>query len=109
MRLWQDGLIALLAAIGLTSIIWTLICAVVFSPVRRQRSVVLICARGDGSDLEDQVNTLLFLRRRSGTVDEIILMDCGLTEEGQKICRLLSQKHHLISLCTKDEIDRHIT
>ena len=109
MRLWQDGLIALLAAIGLASIFWMIISAVVFTPARRQHAVALICARGNGEDLEDQVRTLSLLQARRNAVDEILLVDCGLTEEGRTLCRLLAGQNRRVSLCGKDEIEKYIT
>ena len=109
MRLWQDGLIAFFTAIALASIFWMIVRAVLLVPVRRQRSVVLICARDDATDLEDQVRTLLLLRSRQYAVDDVLLVDCGLTEEGKKICRLLADENRRVSLCGKNEIETYIT
>ena len=44
MQLWQDGLVAALAAIGLASLMWSVVKAVLYSPrqERRQGAVALI-------------------------------------------------------------------
>ena len=109
MRLWQDGLVALLAAIGLASILWLIVRAVLFAPAHQRCATALICARGDGEDLEAQVVTLSLLRLEHNAVDEILLVDCGLTEEGRKLCRLLAGKHRRVSFCAVSEIEKYIT
>lgn len=109
MRLWEDGILALLAAIGLASVIWTLVRAVLFQPAARKGVVVLICARGDGEELEQQVRELTVLRRERGVVGEIFLVDCGLSEEGRKLCRLLARGDRRVTLCQSGEIETYIT
>ena len=109
MRLWEDGILALLAAIGLASVIWTLVRAVLFRPPARQGIVVLICARGNGEELEQQVRELTILRRERGVVGEIFLVDCGLSEEGRQICRLLARGDRRVTLCKSGEIETYIT
>ncbi len=108
MRLWQDGIIALLASIGLASIFWMAVRAVLFAPVRRQYAVALISARGDGEDLEDQVLTLSLLRMEREALGEILLVDCGLTEEGSARCRMLARQNRRVSFCTAQEIEKYI-
>ena len=56
MQLWQDGLVAFLAAIGLTTLVWAAVRPVLTAAVPRQRGItVLLPARGDGEGLEDAV------------------------------------------------------
>ena len=109
MQLWQDGIIALLASIGLASIFWMIVRAVLFAPVRRQRAVALLSARGDGEDLEEQVLTLSLLRLEQDAVGEILLVDCGLTEEGRMRCRILAERNRRVSFCAAEEIGKYIT
>lgn len=109
MRLWQDALIALLAAIGLTSLVWFVIRALFFLPVTAHRALVLICAKGDGEGVEQQVRELTMLRRAHGAVGEILLVDCGLSEEGRHLCCLLAREEHSVTLCSSEEIIHYIT
>ena len=52
MQLWQDGLLAMLAAVGLASLLWGLVRAVFCPGTPRQRSLVaLIPAQGNGETL----------------------------------------------------------
>lgn len=108
MQLWQDGLVAMLAAIGLASLMWMVVRAVLFTrPVRRQGAVALVPARGDGCGLEEQVHTLAHLRQEQGVFSAILLVDCGLTEEGLKLARLLEREDRWVSLCRQDQIGNY--
>lgn len=109
MRLWQDGIIALLASIGVASILWGAARLILFPPPRRQDAVALVSARGNGEDLEAQVRALALLRCQQGIVGEILLVDCGLTEEGEAICRLLARQHRRVAFVTMDEIAKYVT
>ena len=108
MRLWQDGIIAFLASIGTASILWAAVRMLLFAPPRKQDAVVLISARGDCEDLEAQVRALTMIRGEQGLVGEILLVDCGLTEEGNALCRLLSRQHRRVSLVSMDEISKYL-
>lgn len=109
MRLWQDGIIALLAAIGLAAVIWAVVRAVLFQPPMRQGVIALICAQGDGEYVEQQVRELSLLRRERGIVGEILLVDCGLSEDGRRVCHLLARSDRRITLCKSSEIETYIT
>ena len=105
MQLLQDGLVAMLAAIGLASIMWMVVKAVLYAPLerRRQGTVALIPAQGDGERLEEQLRFLDGLRRERGLSGRALLVDCGLNEEGRKLARLLSGRYRWVILCGRDE------
>lgn len=109
MQLWQDGLIALLASIGAAAILWSLVRPVLFVPPQQKNAVALISARGDGNDLEAQVRALVLLRGKHGVVSEILLVDCGLSEEGKALCRLLARQYRRVALITMDDIAKYVT
>ena len=109
MELLQDAIVALLAAIGLSSLVWMLVRAIFFLPPAAHSAIVLICARGDGEGVEQQVRTLLLLRKQYGIVGQILLVDCGLSEDGKRLCRLLARGEHIVTLCENDEIGKYIT
>ena len=105
MRLWQDGMVALLAAVGLASIMWTVIRAVLYAgPERRGGVVALLPASGGGEGLEEQVKTLCALRGEQEVFGQVLLVDCGLTEEGRKLAKLLARQDRWVTLCRKDEV-----
>ena len=110
MQLWQDGLVAMLAAIGLASLMWMVVRALFFAqPERRQGVVALITAQGDGDALEQQVHTLECMRREQGVLGMILLVDCGLTDEGQRVSRLLAREDRWVALCQMEEIGRYLS
>ena len=98
MHLWQDGLMALLAAIGLSSILWAA-AGWLFSgrpTPRRGGTLALVPGRGDGEHLEEQVRYLMTLGREEGCFDAILLTDCGLTEEGRRAAELLARDSRMV-------------
>lgn len=109
MQLWQDGLVAMLAAIGLASLMWAVVKAVLYpAPERRRGAAALVPAQGDGEGLEQQVRTLQRLRREQGIFDRILVMDCGLNEEGLRFARLLVKGDPLAVLCKAEEIEEYL-
>lgn len=109
MQLWQDGLVAMLAAIGLASLMWTVVRAVLFSqPQRRQEVLVLLPAQGDGENLEQQVHQLSHLRYEQGILGMVLMVDCGLSEEGRKLAKLLAREDRWVSLCKKEDIGSYL-
>ena len=109
MRLWQDGIIALLAAIGTSTLLWWVVQALIYVPPRHRSAVVLVTARGDGEDLEAQIRTLSLVREERRVVGEILLVDCGLTEEGRTLCRLLAQQYRRVTLIAPEDIPKYVT
>ena len=104
MQLWQDGLVAFLAAIGLTTLVWAAIRPVLTAAVPRLRgTTVLLPARGDGEGLEDAVRTL----RREG-FGPILLVDCGLSGQGRQLCTLLCAGETQTALCARDQAGSYL-
>ncbi len=109
MNLWQDGIVALLAAVGLASIIWTVVRAIVFAgPERRREIGFLLPAQGDGEHLEEQLGSLQALRQEYGAFGRALLVDCGLTERGRALAEALVRKHRWAALCGRDEIGEYL-
>ena len=110
MHLWQDGLVALLAAIGLASLLWAVVRGLFFSrPRTRPAALALLPARGDGERLEEQVRELAALDRDSGCFSAILLADCGLTEEGRKLCGLLAGEDRWVSVCAPEAVETYLS
>ena len=108
MELLQDGIIAFLASVGLAAVIWTAVCAVMHLSAKRQRTFLVICAAGDGAELEDQVRSLSLLCC-PGSAEGILLADTGLTEEGRELCRRIEKDYPRVSLCKAEDIPSYIT
>lgn len=105
MRLLQDGLVAMLAAIGLATLLWLAVS--VFLRIRREtlhQVVALVPARGAANGLEHAVRTLEQLRYEHGGFGSIVIVDCGLNEVGQQVAALLAREERDVSLCRREEV-----
>ena len=104
MTFWQDGVIAALAAIGLSAVVW-FTAEVLLHPRRAPAAcAVVIPARDDAPELEHTVRALQQQRFASGTFGRIVVLDCGLREEGRRIASLLCRDGYGVSLCTKETL-----
>lgn len=109
MQLWQDGLLAMLAAVGLASLLWGLVRAVLCPGTPRQRSLVaLIPAQGNGETLEQQVRTLRRIRQEQNVFSLILLVDCGLNKEGQKLSRLIARQDRWVTICRPEDVIKYL-
>jgi hypothetical protein len=109
MQLWQDGLVALLAVIGLASLLWMAVTAILYAPPRRSPQVLaLISAQGDGETLEDQVRDLERLRQERHVIGRVLLVDCGLSDQGRRLAELLARERRYVTLCRREELDQYI-
>lgn len=94
MRLWEDGLIAVLAAVGLASLLWLLVTA-----LRRPRryactTVALVRAGNDAAALEQTVRAL------RGFPRVLVLDGDALGEEAREVAVLLCRDDPRVTLCT---------
>ena len=80
MKLMGDGLIAFLAAVGVSTILWLLAETLLrrHSPVAE--AVLVLPVRGDGATLERALH--LTMEQRATGETPILLADCGLDETG---------------------------
>lgn len=109
MQLWEDGLVAMLAAVGLASLMWAAVRTVLFAGRPRRPAVVaVIPAQGDGAALESQVRALRRLRTERGIFGRVLLVDCGLGEEGRRLAGLLAQEDRWVAVCRPEEIPRYL-
>lgn len=110
MQLWQDGLVAMLAAVGVISLLWAFAQAVFFMKLPAAKSALaLLPARGDGSELQEQIYALMGFSRDQGIIGRILVVDCGLNEEGQKLCRILARENRWVILCGIEDVTNYLT
>ena len=105
MRLLQDGLVAMLAAVGLATILWMVVSLFLRSKRKLFSDVTAVVrASGDGNGLEYAVHTLSQLRYERGAFGTILILDCGLSEEGRQLAGLLAAAHPRVRLCGREEL-----
>ena len=106
MNIWADCVTAFLAAVGLAALLGG--AAKVFVRPRPAPSVTaLLCAAGDGGALAEQLRGLTGLAEY-GNIGRILVVDCGLTDRGRQLCRLLAQREARLLLCSREELACHL-
>ena len=99
-------LIAMLAAIGLATVLWVLVS--IFLRVRQQAfpcATAVISARGLGHDLEQAVHELEQLRYERGGFGDIVILDCGLAPEGEELARHLTREEDCVLFFRRDDLN----
>ncbi len=105
MRLLQDGLVAMLAAIGLATLLWLIVS--IFIRMKKEtlhHVLAVIPARGGANGLEHAVHVLEQLRYDHGGFGTILIVDCGLNEVGRQVAALLSKEDRDVALCLREEL-----
>ncbi|MBQ0038060.1 MAG: hypothetical protein KBS74_05245 [Clostridiales bacterium] len=103
--LLRDGVIALLAAIGLTVILWG--AAELIFRKREGHSAAVVVLPMCGTAVEYDLQTLLAQRRRLGSDAAIVLLDRGLSDEDRRRAEWLTKRYEGVVLLTADELTEY--
>ena len=108
MRLLEDGIIAALAAIGLVTLLFLVISALVRPRARGMLGALAIgpCGAGDGGKLEYTVRALERARYEYGGFRRIVILDRGMDEDARKIAALLCRDHFDVSLRSREQTEQ---
>ncbi|MDR2501673.1 MAG: hypothetical protein LBC78_00270 [Oscillospiraceae bacterium] len=68
----------------------------------------LVRASGSGEGLEQLVTSLVWLGEETGSGSRVIIADCGLSDDGRRLARLLTHDHKTVRLCAPEDISRHL-
>lgn len=106
MKLMGDGLIAFLAAVGVSTILWLLAETLLrrHSPVAE--AVLVLPVWGDGATLERALH--LTMEQRATGETPILLADCGLDETGLRLAQSLTQRYSRVQLCPAEELENYL-
>ena len=107
MRAILEILLSLLAVTGLISIGW-LCFGRLFTPAGGHQAYTLVPATGDGDDLEQAVNGLLWLRSGELLGGRVVILDCGLTPAGRALAHALCQREAGVEICPLSELSVYI-
>ena len=88
MEIWQDGVLAGLAAVGLTALVW-LLAGALFRWRERPLDAVYVVALTGGAEKLDMTLRELARERRL----PVVLVDGGLTAEGRQRVELLTARY----------------
>lgn len=108
MRLLEDGIIAALAAVGLMTLLFALVSALVRPRPRGMLDAfaVVPCGAEDGEKLEYTVRALQRARYEYGAFRRIVILDCGMDEEARKIAALLCRDGLGVGLRSREQFER---
>lgn len=101
MQLLEDGIIAALAAIGLVTLLFALLSALL-RPRKCAVSdafAVVPCRSGEGARLERTVRTLERARYDCGGFCRIVILDRGMDEDTRKVAALLCHDSYDVTIC----------
>ena len=86
--------IALLAALGLTLLLW-LLRGVMLTPVRlgkHQQLALVLTVSGESPELENTVDRLLWLMENGTLRGQLLLRDAGMDDETRQVAELLDRR-----------------
>lgn len=99
MRYFIETLGVLLAGAGLFIFGWLLL-GRLLSPIGTKGPIwAVLPISGDGEGLEHDLRGLLWLRQSGMACLRVVIADCGLSEEGRELARLLSRREEDVTLC----------
>lgn len=103
MQLLEDGIIAALAAIGLVTLLFLLISALVRPRGRGLIDAVAVvpCGGGDGAKLEHTVRLLERSRYEYGGFRRIVILNRGMDEDATQVAALLCKENFDITICDR--------
>ena len=103
MALLQDGLIAFLSAVGLTTVVW-LVAGVLLRTGRPTVPGLLLVLplRGEARAMEADVRELRRLRNQLPGA-KIVLADCGMTQDAKALARYLAEREQNAELVDAKE------
>ena len=92
-----EGLLTLLAVLGLALLGWVLFGRMV-CPVPSRELVVVLPAKDDGSTLERNIHGLMWLRSLGLLRCPVVIADAGLNPEGLRLAQLLAARWSEVSV-----------
>ena len=102
-----DILLVFLAAAGVALILWCLL-GLLLAPVFGRNMVTLCYAEGDGGELEQKIRSYGWLRDGRLTGGRLVIVDCGLTEQGIGRMCLLQERYPWVEYCQRDQLIEYI-
>ena len=110
MELLQQGVIAFFAAIGVAAAAWTLAEGLILSRHEKlEQVVVLVPVTQSAPARERTVAHFQWTAICGNRFERILIADCGLSDEGRALARLLAQKNANVTLCTMAEAEQYLS
>lgn len=98
--------LCVLLILGFAWLLWMLGCALL-TPVRSGRDTritLVVQARGDAPELENLLCGIRWLRESGTLMADVLLVDCGLTDDAVALCERAARRCEDLKLCNTEEI-----
>ena len=104
--LW-DLVIVFLSASGVVLVVWCLLGALLH-PVFDADMVTYLPVRGDGGKVEQSVRAYALLRSGRLSGGKLVLLDCGLNQQGRQRAEAVCRWYEWVSCCPATENETYI-
>lgn len=109
MSIFWEGVVAFLAAVGLTALLWLLADALLRRREPSLHAAIVLPVRGGGEQLDYAVYTACTVRERLGRYTPVLLVDCGLEEPARQRAAFLAENNNCVTVITPSELETKIT
>ena len=106
MKMFIQITLCALLILGFAWLLRMLGCALL-TPVRSSRDAqltLIIRARGDAPELEQLLRGIWWLRESGTLMADVLLVDCGLTDDAVALCERAARRCEDLKLCNTEEI-----
>ncbi len=97
-------LAAVTAAAGLLALGWMLLGRLFLPAGAADTVLAVVRATGDAQTLEQDVRSLLWLKRSGMAGFTVVVADCGLTDRGRALAGLLEQREGELLFCPENQL-----
>ena len=108
MQLLTDGLVAFLAAVGLTTLLWLAADLVLSRRRSPLRAAVVLAAEGNAHALEWAVWTACAAARELGRGTQVIIADCGMDEDARARAKVVEENNEWVAVMVPSHIETHL-
>ena len=105
--MFWDLVLVFFAASGLVLLLWCLV-GIMLRPIFCSGTVTFLPVDGDGETLEQQSRAFAWLREGRTCGGKLVLIDCGLSEEGMACVKALCEKYPWLIVCGPAEAEDYI-
>ena len=109
MEILLDGIVAFLAAVGLTAVIWLLADRLVQRRAPVMPGMLVLPLRGTAEEVEWAVYRACRLRRELGEQTVLVLLDCGLEETSRRRAEVLAGNNERMTVLVPSQLEEFIT
>ena len=108
MSIFLEGVVAFLAAVGLTVLLWLLADVLLRRREPSLHAAIVLPVRGGGEELDYAVYTACGLRDRLGRYTPVLLVDCGLEEKSRLRAELLAENNNCVTVLAPSQLEETI-